>query len=135
MVAAVAVSLLLAVPASLEAKKKPKPEDLLAEPYQAWLEDVQFDKALILPEEGARRVQVVIAPDAGETVSFRILSHRLDDDRIDLLVIGMRLEKDIDANIKTLSEDLSYSSDDRALLAEFRAKAYDSDAIKAMRID
>jgi predicted aldo/keto reductase-like oxidoreductase len=59
----------------------------------------------------------------------------LDDDRIDLLVIGMRLEKDIDANIKTLSDDLTYTSDDRALLAEFSAMAYESDAIKKMRID
>ncbi len=34
--------LLLIAPAALEAKKKPKPEDLLPEQYQAWLEDVQF---------------------------------------------------------------------------------------------
>ena len=40
-----ALLLLLAAPALLEAKKKkkgPKPEDLLPEQYQAWLEDVQF---------------------------------------------------------------------------------------------
>ena len=59
----------------------------------------------------------------------------LDDERIDLLVIGMRLEKEIDANIKTLASDLTYTSDDRALLAEFSAMAYDRDAIKKMRID
>ncbi len=34
--------LLLAAPAVLEAKKKPKPEDSLPEQYRAWLEDVQF---------------------------------------------------------------------------------------------
>jgi len=59
----------------------------------------------------------------------------LDDDRIDLLVIGMRLKKEIDANIKTLSGDVTYTLDDRALLAEFTAKAFESDAIKKMRID
>lgn len=59
----------------------------------------------------------------------------LDDDRIDLLVVGMRLEGEVDANIKTLSGDITYTVSDRALLAEFRAKAYDSDAIKKMRVD
>ena len=59
----------------------------------------------------------------------------LDDDRIHLLVIGMRLKEEIDANIQTLSEDPNYTSNDRALLAEFSAKAYDSDALKRMKIE
>jgi predicted aldo/keto reductase-like oxidoreductase len=59
----------------------------------------------------------------------------LDDERIHLLVIGMRLEEEVDANLKTLSGDVKYTIDDRALLAEFTARAYDSDAIKAMKID
>ncbi len=42
--------ILLAAPALLEAKKKPKPEELLPEKYQAWLENVQF---LISKEERA----------------------------------------------------------------------------------
>jgi predicted aldo/keto reductase-like oxidoreductase len=59
----------------------------------------------------------------------------LDDHRIDLLVIGMRLEKEIDANLQTLAGDLTCTPDDRALLAEFGAKALASDAIKKMRVD
>ena len=59
----------------------------------------------------------------------------LGDERIQLLVIGMRLEREVDANIKTLSDDVTYTLDDRALLAEFSARALDSDAIKAMRVD
>jgi predicted aldo/keto reductase-like oxidoreductase len=59
----------------------------------------------------------------------------LDDDRIHILNIGMRLEAEVDANIKTFSGDVTYTLDDRALLAAFCAKAYDSDAIKAMKID
>jgi predicted aldo/keto reductase-like oxidoreductase len=59
----------------------------------------------------------------------------LEDDRVDLLVIGMRLEAEIDANIQMLAGDLTYTDDDRALLAEFSAMAYESDAIKKMRID
>ena len=59
----------------------------------------------------------------------------LQDKRIHLLTIGMRLKKDVDANIKILSGDTTYTLDDRALLAEFSTKALDSDPIKAMRID
>ncbi|UCD52159.1 MAG: aldo/keto reductase [Phycisphaerales bacterium] len=59
----------------------------------------------------------------------------LDDDRVHLLAIGMRLEDEIDANIKTLSDDVTYTEHDRGLLAEFCAKAYDSDTIKRMKVD
>ena len=59
----------------------------------------------------------------------------LDDERIDLLVIGMRLKEEIDANIETFSGDVTYTLDDRALLTEFCAEAYDSDAIKGMKTD
>ena len=59
----------------------------------------------------------------------------LQDERIDLLVIGMRLQKELDANVRTLADDPSYTLDDRALLAEFMAKAYDSDAVRKMRVD
>jgi hypothetical protein len=59
----------------------------------------------------------------------------LQDKRIDLLNIGMRLKEEIDANIKILSGDATYTLEDRALLAEFSAKVLDSDAIKKMRVD
>jgi len=59
----------------------------------------------------------------------------LQDKRIHLLTIGMRLKEEVDANIKTLSGDATYTLDDRALLAQFSAKALDSDPIKAMRVD
>jgi len=59
----------------------------------------------------------------------------LDDERVHLLVIGMRLKEEIDANVKTLAGDVTYTLDDRALLAEFTARAYDSDAIKAMKVE
>ncbi len=59
----------------------------------------------------------------------------LSDERVHILNIGMRLKEEIDANIKTLSGDVTYTLDDRALLAEFSTEAFDSDAIKAMRVD
>ena len=40
-----------------------------------------------------------------------------------------------DANIETLAGNVTYTRDDRTLLAEFAVKALDSDAIKRMRVD
>jgi len=59
----------------------------------------------------------------------------LQDKRIDLLNIGMRLKEEIDANIKILAGDTTYTLEDRALLAEFSAKFYDTDAIKKMKVE
>jgi aryl-alcohol dehydrogenase-like predicted oxidoreductase len=59
----------------------------------------------------------------------------LQDPRVHVLNIGMRLKDEIDANLKVLSGDLTYTLEDRALLAEFSAKLYDTDAIKKMRIE
>ena len=63
------------------------------------------------------------------------IRHVLQDKRIQVLNIGMRLKEEIDANIKILSGDTAYTLEDRALLTEFSAKLYDSDAIKKMRIE
>jgi len=59
----------------------------------------------------------------------------LQDQRMHLLTIGMRLPGDIDANIRTLSGNPAYTDSDRALLAEFSAAAYERDPLKKMRID
>lgn len=63
------------------------------------------------------------------------IRHVLQDTRVHVLNIGMRLKEEIDANIKTLSGAATYTLEDRALLAEFSAKLYDTDAIKKMRIE
>jgi predicted aldo/keto reductase-like oxidoreductase len=63
------------------------------------------------------------------------IRHVLSDPRIHLLVIGMRLKEEVDANLHTLAGEVKYTLEDRALLAEFCAKAYDSDAIKAMKVE
>lgn len=70
-----------------------------------------------------------------EKLPSAAIRYVLQDKRIHLLTIGMRLKEEIDANIKILSDDTTYTLDDRALLTEFCAKAYESDAIKQMRID
>jgi predicted aldo/keto reductase-like oxidoreductase len=80
----------------------------------------------VVPEFDKRRL---------EQLPAAAIRYVLDDDRIQLLVIGMRLKQEIDANIKTLSGDVKYTIDDRGLLAEFSARALDSNPIKAMRVD
>jgi predicted aldo/keto reductase-like oxidoreductase len=70
-----------------------------------------------------------------EQLPAAAIRYVLDDDRVQVLVIGMRLKNEIDANIKTLSTEVKYTSGDRALLAEFSARAVGSDPIKALRVD
>lgn len=70
-----------------------------------------------------------------EQLPAAAIRYVLQDKRINLLTIGMRLKGEIDANLETLSDGATYTSDDRALLAEYSAKALDSDSIKAMRVD
>jgi predicted aldo/keto reductase-like oxidoreductase len=59
----------------------------------------------------------------------------LQDPRIHVLNIGMRLKEEIDANITYLSGETTYTLNDRALLAAYSAKLYDTAAIKKMRIE
>ena len=59
----------------------------------------------------------------------------LKDKRIHMLTIGMRLRTEIDANIKTLSGDITCTESDRALLAEFGPQALNSGAMRKMRVE
>ncbi len=63
------------------------------------------------------------------------IRHVLQDKRVDLLAIGMHLQSQIDANLKTLTGEAICTPQDRTLLAEFSARLYETDAIKKMRIE
>jgi predicted aldo/keto reductase-like oxidoreductase len=63
------------------------------------------------------------------------IRHVLQDQRVHLLAIGMHLPDQINANLKTLSGEATCTPEDRALLAEFSAKLYETDTIKKMRIE
>jgi predicted aldo/keto reductase-like oxidoreductase len=63
------------------------------------------------------------------------IRHVLQDPRVHILNIGMRLKEDIDANIKIITGETAYTPEDRALLAEFSAKLHDTDAIKKMKVE
>ena len=59
-----------------------------------------------------------------ERLPAAAIRYVLQDERVHLLTI----RKEVDANARTLSGDATYTLDDRALLAEFCARALDSDA-------
>jgi predicted aldo/keto reductase-like oxidoreductase len=59
----------------------------------------------------------------------------MQDKRIHLLAVGMRLKEEVDANLGILSGEATYTLDDRALLSEFSVKAHDSDVIRKMKTD
>jgi predicted aldo/keto reductase-like oxidoreductase len=63
------------------------------------------------------------------------IRHVLQDQRVHVLNIGMRLKEEIDANIKILSGDTAYTPEDRDLLAEFSAQLYDTDAMRKLRVE
>jgi len=59
----------------------------------------------------------------------------LQDKRIQILTIGMRLKAEIDANVRTLAGETALTADDRAVLAEFSAQALASKAMRDMKVE
>jgi len=70
-----------------------------------------------------------------ERLPAAAIRYVLQDERVHILTIGMRLKEEVDANMQILAGAAAYTVEDRALLAEFCARAYESDSIKAMRVD
>lgn len=63
------------------------------------------------------------------------IRHVLQDKRVHMLCIGMRLKHEIDGNIRTLAGDTTFTDADRALLAEFGPLVRNSDAMKKMKVE
>jgi len=59
----------------------------------------------------------------------------LQDDRVHILTIGMRYPAEIDANIKTLADDTTYTNEDRALLAGVSAAVLSDENVKKMTVE
>lgn len=53
----------------------------------------------------------------------------LSDPRVSILLLGVSLPGDVDTNIGILTGDTTYTLEDRTLLAEFSAKAYEHPAV------
>ncbi len=56
----------------------------------------------------------------------------VQDERVTLLLIGMTRPSDIDQNVETFRGDLAFREEDRTLLAEFSAAAFQSPIIRQM---
>jgi len=59
----------------------------------------------------------------------------LQDQRVHILNIGMRFSAEIDANIKTLAGDATYTNEDRALLASVSAAVLSDENVRKMSVE
>lgn len=59
----------------------------------------------------------------------------LQDDRIQVLAIGMRYPAEIDANIKVLAGDTTYTNEDRALLADVGSAVLNDENVRKMSVE
>ena len=86
---------------------------------------------------GARSGYVVPAFDKQRLKQLpgAAIRHVLQDQRIHMLTIGMRLRSDIAANLNVLTGQAATTAVDRALLADFSAKLYETPAFKRLRIE
>lgn len=58
----------------------------------------------------------------------------LQDERVCMLNVGMSVIDDIDLNVEIMKQDTTFTEEDRTLLADYAAKAYQSPAVKGMQI-
>jgi predicted aldo/keto reductase-like oxidoreductase len=59
----------------------------------------------------------------------------LRDERVHILTIGMRFPAEIDANIKTLAGDTTYTNEDRALLAGVSSAVLSDEKVRKMSVE
>lgn len=57
-----------------------------------------------------------------------------NDPRVHILNLGISLPDDLDKNLATFAGDLTLTEEDRLLLAEFAAKAYESEYVKGLEM-
>ncbi len=79
-----------------------------------------------------------LVPDYEEAARDRLAAAAvrwvLSDPRVSVLNIGVSYPDDIDRNIRTLAGDLTLTNEDRALLADYSARAFETERVKAMRV-
>jgi len=59
----------------------------------------------------------------------------LQDDRVHVLVIGMRFPAEVEANVATFSGDPTYTDEDRSLLAAVAASVLRSKTVREMKVE
>lgn len=70
-----------------------------------------------------------------EQLPAAAIRHVLQDPRVHMFAIGMRLKREVDANLRVFSGEAVCTPEDRALLAEFSARLFETDTVKKFRIE
>lgn len=70
-----------------------------------------------------------------EKLPAAAIRYVLQDDRVHMLAIGMRFPTEIDANIKTLAGDTTYTNEDRALLADVSTAVLSDEKVRKMSVE
>ncbi|RME93084.1 MAG: aldo/keto reductase [Verrucomicrobia bacterium] len=83
----------------------------------------------------ARKVVPDFPPHQARRLPAAAIRWVLQDDRVDLLCIGMRTPEEIDANLRVLHADPGLSAADREVLADYCAQAYETEALKRLRLE
>jgi predicted aldo/keto reductase-like oxidoreductase len=58
----------------------------------------------------------------------------LQDPRVSMLNVGVSMPSDVDENLATVRGDTEYTSADRELLADFSARLYEAEPVKALPV-
>lgn len=73
-------------------------------------------------------------PERRAKLPAAAIRYVLSDPRVNILNLGISFPKDIDANLEILTGDLTFTNDDRLLLAEFSAIAYQHPEVQELRV-
>jgi len=80
----------------------------------------------------------MVLPDFDEQKRARLpgaaIRYALSDERASVLIIGHSVMEDLEKNYKTFTGDLTYTDEDRALLAEYCSAAYAGDFLRDMAV-
>lgn len=82
----------------------------------------------------AQKVLPDYDPESVKKLPAAAIRWVLNDERVCVLNIGVSYPGDVDLNIATLSGDLTVTSADRQLLADFAARAYLTDRVQEMPV-
>lgn len=79
-----------------------------------------------------------LVPDYDETKRAKLPAAAIrwvaNDPRVHILNLGISLPDDLDKNLATFTGDLTLTEEDRFLLTEFAAKAYESEYVKGLEM-
>lgn len=83
---------------------------------------------------GSVNVVAEYDPERRKRLPAAAIRWALRDERISMLNIGVSLPEDIEANVATLTADLSFGPEDEELLADYATRAYASEYVKSLRV-